>query len=179
MKYLHIRILFSLLAIILIAGSSISANSMNNWNNMGVGNGVKMGDTVTLTYVCSLDNGVIYDSAGREDPLILKLGTGEALPQFENQIIGMTIGETTEFQLSPEQAYGYYDPSKVVDMPINFVPADEIDSVRVGDIVSIHDGEKLFAATVLKITETEIRFDCNNILAGENLNYEVTLLNFE
>lgn len=160
-------------------GTSISANSINNWNNMGVGSGVKMGDTVTLTYVCSFDDGVIYDSVGLDEPFILNLGIGGALPEFEYQIIGMTIGETKKFQLSSDQTYGDYDPSLIVDMPISFVPADAIDSVREGDIVTLYDGNAFFKAKVLKITEDKIKFDCNNLLAGKNLNYEVTLLDIE
>lgn len=177
MNRIFFLILLLLVSVFITFGSPISASSMDNWLNMGIGGGAKIGETVTMTYVCRLDDGTVYDSAEVDEPYILKLGEGKALIEFENNIIGLSIGETKKFLLKPDQAYGYYDPSLIVDMPLSFVPPGE--NASVGDIVTLHDGEKLFKAKILQITDKNIQFDCNNILAGEYLNYEVTILNIE
>jgi FKBP-type peptidyl-prolyl cis-trans isomerase 2 len=136
----------------------------------------QIGDTVTVDYIGTYDNGTVFDSSKiQNESFTFKLGSDAAIPGFASPIVDMKIGETQKFRLTPEQAYGEYNPSKIVEMPRNFIPKYE--KVKVGDKVTLFDGEKNFTAKIFALSDKTVIFDLNHDLAGKNLNFEITLKN--
>jgi len=84
------------------------------------------GDTVVLDYTGYLDDQTIFDTsvetigveAGLQKqsytPLGFKIGDNQVIPGFEEQVIGMNLGEKKTFTLTPEKAYGEVQESLIL-----------------------------------------------------------------
>ncbi len=138
--------------------------------------GAQTGDLIEVDYIGTFDNGTEFDSSYTSgQPFSLILGSGGAIPGFDKALHCMEVNETKKFTLSPEEAYGEYDPAKIVSMPIEFIPAGE--NATVGDRVTLFDGGQLFQATIADMNATNVTFDLNSPLAGKALTFEVTVRN--
>ncbi|MCA1914925.1 peptidylprolyl isomerase [Methanospirillum hungatei] len=138
--------------------------------------GAQTGDLIEVDYIGTFDNGTEFDSSYKSgQPFSLILGSGGAIPGFDKALHCMEVNETKKFTLSPEEAYGEYDPAKIVSMPIEFIPAGE--NATVGDRVTLFDGGQLFQATIADMNATNVTFDLNSPLAGKALTFEVTVRN--
>jgi len=63
----------------------------------------EMGDTANIDFE-GLDNGVPFDG-GKGDNFDLKLGSGQFIPGFEEQVVGMTAGEEKDIEVSFPENY--------------------------------------------------------------------------
>jgi peptidylprolyl isomerase len=136
----------------------------------------KTGDTVSVYYTGTLDNGTVFDTNINETPLELTLGTGMVIPGFEEAIVGMAVNDTRTVTISPDKAYGYYNNSLVhvlnrSALPANMTPvAGQYYTVR-----RTTDGA-LSMIKIINVTPTTITWDENNILVGENLTFSIRLV---
>ena len=65
----------------------------------------QMGDTANIDFE-GFDNGVPFDG-GKGDNFELKLGSGQFVPGFEEQVVGMTAGEEKDINITfPEDYHG-------------------------------------------------------------------------
>lgn len=151
------------------------ATPVSGSGEKNVTGGAQDGDMVEVDYVGTLENGTEFDSSKKTGPFSLILGSGGAIPGFDKALHGMKVGESKKFTLSPEEAYGQYDPSRVVDMPIDFIPAGE--NATIGQRVTLFDGGQLFQATIKNMNATNVTFDLNSPLAGKSLTFDVTVRN--
>ena len=137
----------------------------------------KNGDYVHVHYVGTLNDGTVFDSSYESDePIEFELGSGDLLPDFENAVIGMTIGEKKEFKISAENAYGEYDDTLIFD--IDKKQLDDFENLAPGDelrMVSETDENEIIDLTVVEIDDDFITVDANHELAGEDLNFVVEL----
>ena len=150
-------------------------NTSSDLNVVSGTEGAQVGKLVEVDYVGTLDNGTEFDSSKERGPFSLVLGSGNAIPGFENALIGMKVGESKKFTLSPEEAYGEYDPARIISMPIDFIPADE--NATVGQQVTLFNGGQYFQAKIMSINATNVSFDLNSPLAGKALTFDVTVRN--
>ncbi|NLV25829.1 MAG: peptidylprolyl isomerase [Methanomicrobiales archaeon] len=138
--------------------------------------GAQDGDVIEVDYIGTLDDGTEFDNSFKNgQPFSLILGSGGAISGFDSALHCMKVGETKKFTLSPEEAYGEYDPAQIVSMPIEFIPAGE--NVTIGNRVTLFDGGNLFQATITDMNATNVSFDLNSPLAGKTLTFEVTVRN--
>jgi FKBP-type peptidyl-prolyl cis-trans isomerase len=73
----------------------------------GTGQEAKDGDTVSVHYTGTLQNGVKFDSSlDRQTPFVFTLGAGQVIPGWEQGILGMKVGEKRKLTIAPELAYG-------------------------------------------------------------------------
>ena len=63
----------------------------------------EMGDTATIDFE-GFDNGVPFDG-GKGDNFDLKLGSGQFVPGFEEQVVGMNIGEEKDINITFPEDY--------------------------------------------------------------------------
>ena len=86
---------------------------------------VKNGDTVSVHYVGTLDDGTQFDTSRKGgEPLVTTVGAGEVIKGFEEALIGMEKGEKKTIQLPAEEAYGERAEEAVTTVPRNMFPAD-------------------------------------------------------
>lgn len=136
----------------------------------------KVGDTVILHYrkKLAINNAVIEESR-LTAPFQFKIGDQQVMPSFENAIIGMSKGEKKEFFVPAAQAHG-----EILRENLFIVKREQIKanfSYQVGQVLLFQqqNGQKL-GAEVLKITPTSVILNANNPLAGEDLYFDVEIL---
>jgi FKBP-type peptidyl-prolyl cis-trans isomerase FkpA len=73
----------------------------------GTGAQAKTGDTVTVHYTGTFQDGTPFDSSrSHGQPFTLTLGEGRVIPGWELGLIGMKEGGTRRLVIGPELAYG-------------------------------------------------------------------------
>jgi FKBP-type peptidyl-prolyl cis-trans isomerase 2 len=134
------------------------------------------GNTVTLHYVGTLENGTEFDnSKTRGEALTFQLGEGQVVTGFNDGVLGMETGETKTFNIPCETAYGSRNDQAVQAVPKSAFP--EGFEFNTGGLVegTGPDGQP-FRARILAIKDEEIALDFNHPLAGKDLNFTVELL---
>lgn len=131
-----------------------------------------VGISYTLT---EMGSDSIIEQVKKEDPFVFLLGAGNLLEAFEANIINLSEGDTFDFTLDAEQAYGTMDEKAVVDVPIDvFIVNGKFmeDVVQVGKPVRLQDqhGNPL-VGTVLERGLEHVKIDFNHPMAGKSLHF--------
>ena len=96
-------------------------------------NTVENGNTIKVHYKGTLDDGTEFDnSRSRGEVLSFQVGTGQRIPGFDTEVVGMGIGEVKTFKLDSDAAYGPVHEEAYRDFPKDAFGPDvelEIDSV--------------------------------------------------
>lgn len=134
-----------------------------------------IGDTVRIHYTGRLDDGRTFDSSEGREPIEFTLGAGQVIPGFERAILGMQPGETRTFTIPAEEAYGPYRPELVHRVPRAQIPP-QVELYEGARLEARDQGGNRIALTVLEVSEEEVVLDANHPLAGEDLTFEVRLV---
>ena len=135
----------------------------------------KQGDTVRVHYTGTLNDGTVFDSSQGRDPLEFTLGQGRVIPGFEEAVVGMDLGESRTTNIPVAQAYGPRDERLVMQVDRQQVPADV--ELAVDDQIQLRRRDGGMAiATVTAITESTVTLDGNHPLAGEDLTFDIELV---
>tara|TARA_R110000824_G_scaffold8888_4_gene40320 strand:+ start:1024 stop:1485 length:462 start_codon:yes stop_codon:yes gene_type:complete len=137
---------------------------------------IENGNTVTLHYKGTLEDGTEFDSSyTRGDPITVTVGTGELIQGFDSALEGMTEGGTKVFTLTPEEAYGDHNPEANTTLERSVFPEDF--EFNAGMTVPLTGpGGRNFLATVTEVNDDTIIADLNHPMAGKNLTFEVEVL---
>lgn len=139
---------------------------------------VKNGDTVKVHYHGTLDDGTVFDSSHERDPLSFTIGQGQIIPGFENAVQGMQTGESKKVSIPPDEAYGHRDDQNMLQVNRADIP-EEINPEK-GMVLQVKTEEDQSRhVTVAEITEETVTLDGNHPLAGENLNFEIEVVEVE
>lgn len=136
---------------------------------------VKQGDTVSVHYTGTLDDGTVFDTSEGGPPLVFTVGSGQVIAGFENGVLGMEIGETRDITIPPEEAYGEYHEELVGVVPRSFFPPDVNPAIGLSFELQLQSGETL-AVRIIDIEGDNIVLDANHPLAGETLHFKVRLV---
>ena len=135
----------------------------------------KNGDTVKIHYTGRLQDGTVFDSSSEREPLQFNIGSGQVIPGFEEAVTGMEIGEKKTALIPFDKAYGKRDPSMVMVVDRKHVPAEFDPEVGQRLQVGSPTGE-LIAVTVIEVNVENITLDANPPLAGEDLTFDLELV---
>ena len=135
----------------------------------------KQGDTVKVHYTGSLPDGTRFDSSEGRDPLELTLGSGDVIPGFDAAVVGMRAGESKMVTIASDEAYGPRHDDAVRDFPRTVVP--EHVELNVGTQLQANDpsGQPI-VLTVVGLSEEMVTLDANHPLAGEDLVFDLELV---
>ena len=132
---------------------------------MQVANGCR----VTVTCKVADELGNILDDGSK--PMTFAWGRGEVIPGLEKALEGKEPGWQGKFELTPEEAYGFYRPELVFEAVRENLP--EGMDIQPGMNLYPGGGEGRFQLKVLSITEFGAMLDGNHPLAGKQLSFEV------
>jgi FKBP-type peptidyl-prolyl cis-trans isomerase 2 len=138
---------------------------------------IESGRTVTIEYTLKLDDGTVADSNVGGEPLKYTQGEGQILPSLEKELEGMAEGDSRSVRVSAADGYGDVNPEFFREVPEDSVPED---ARNVGQVLY---GEgpngQPFQVRVHEVREEIIVLDLNHPLAGEALNFDVTVVSVE
>ncbi len=133
---------------------------------------VRPGRVVTLDYRMTDDTGTVVDSSDRTGPLRYLHGAGQILPGLERAVEGLEPGARATASLSPNEAFGERDESRIIEVPRQQLPPD----ARVGGSVTAEDGSgRQFVLRVVHLDAETARLDGNHPLAGAHLVFDLTI----
>lgn len=164
---------------------------------------VKLGDRVKINFNGTLEDGTVFDTTyeteectdddcgcdddgnGCEDdgcgcgsesgPMELEIGAEEFFPQIEEALVGMSPGDKKTLTILSADAFGAYDVEMVSTVPRSQFPAD-ITPVVGDDLELLNDDDEGMIVTVIEVDDVEVTLDANHPLAGEDLTFEVELV---
>jgi peptidylprolyl isomerase len=135
----------------------------------------KDGDTVKVHYTGTLESGEVFDTSKEREPLEFKLGEGQLIPGFENAVMGMSEGESTQVNIPSDEAYGEAREDLVINVPKDQLP-DEVEP-QVGMQLQVNqpNGQPI-PVRITEVGETELTLDANHPLAGKDLTFDIELI---
>jgi len=136
---------------------------------------VKNGDTVRVHYHGRLTNGTTFDSSEGRDPLEFKVGAGMVIKGFDNGVVDMKVGEKRTLNIPVEEAYGPKNDELIMEFPKENIPADLNPQVGMDLQMSNPQGQ-VFPVKVAAISAEFITLDANHPLAGEDLIFDIELV---
>jgi peptidylprolyl isomerase len=139
---------------------------------------VKEGDTITLHYKGSLDDGTVFDSSEGREPLSFKVGGGEVIHGFDDGVRGMSVGESRQINIPAEQAYGEYYEDLVKVVPRSGFPPHTPPTIGLAFEMELPTGESM-TVRIIDVDGDEVTLDANHLLAGEALHFDVHLVSID
>ena len=136
----------------------------------------KHGDTVKVHYRGKLHDGSVFDATFDREPLQFTIGGGQIVPGLEEAVVGMNPGDSKTMELPVEKGFGRHREDLVVVVAKSKLADLDLEP-KVGELISIpqSDGTPV-DATVVEVTESEVTMDFNHPLAGEDLSFDIELV---
>lgn len=128
---------------------------------------------VTMDYTLTNDQGEIIDSSQGGEPLPYLHGHRNIITGLEKELEGKVKGDHVTVKVAPGDGYGERDDDLVQVVPKS--EFEEAGELEVGMQFQTHNGEGLQIFQITKIEGDQVTVDGNHPLAGENLNFEVTI----
>lgn len=106
-------------------------------------------------------------------------GMGLTLPLFEENLRDLNTGDTFDFTIPKDDAYGDYDEEHVVDLNKDiFMPDGKLDEKVIfeGAIIPLinEDGNR-FNGRILEIGDKQVKVDLNHPYSGLDLHFKGTV----
>lgn len=136
---------------------------------------VKKGDTVRVHYHGKLNDGSTFDSSEGRAPLEFVVGNGQVIKGFDDAVMDMKAGEKKSVKIPVTEAYGERSEENMVRYPITEFPADIKPEVGMELHMSDNQGN-VFPVIVAEVTEDSVLLDANHPLAGEDLTFDIELV---
>lgn len=135
----------------------------------------KPGDTVKIHYTGKLEDGTVFDTSANREPLEFTLNQGQVIPGFEQAVLGMAPGESKTQKIPMEEAYGPYREEMVIEVSRQQLPADLEPEVGQQLQVQQPNGQAV-PVFVTEVTDATVTLDANHPLAGEDLTFDIELV---
>ena len=136
---------------------------------------VKEGDVVKVHYTGKLVNGEQFDSSTGREPLEFTVGAGQMIKGFDDAMPGMSLGEKKTINIAPENAYGARSEEAIIEFPKTNVPADMKLEPGMPLTLSNQAGQPV-PVIVVEVKEEVIVLDANHFLAGQELIFDIELV---
>lgn len=129
---------------------------------------------VTIDYTLTDDQGAVIDSSKGGDPLAYIHGMNNIIPGLENALLGKQAGDSLQVKIAPKEGYGERDDAMQQEVPREMFENGQ--DIQVGMQFHASDGERMHVVTVVGVSDSHITVDGNHPLAGQNLNFDVTVV---
>lgn len=135
---------------------------------------VETGKTVKVHYTGKLNDGSVFDSSQGRDPLQFQVGSGQVIPGFDAAVQQMDVGATQTVKIPSEEAYGAVRKDMIALIPHEQFP--EGLNPEVGQTLQLKTPEGALPVRVTDVQDQGVVIDGNHPLAGEDLTFELTLV---
>jgi FKBP-type peptidyl-prolyl cis-trans isomerase SlyD len=137
---------------------------------------VRDGRVVSFDYTLLNRAGEILDSTAESGPAQFLCGHSGVLPKLEKALEGLEPGAKLKVELNAVDAFGERDESMIIEVPRAQLPPQ----VQPG--VAVHGQQPDGAVAMFRVVEVNdetARLDANHPLAGQDLIFEVTIVDVE
>ena len=136
---------------------------------------VKKGDTIKVHYHCKLVDGTTFDSSEGREPLEFEVGSGMVIPGFDDGVTGMVVGDKKTVTIPAEEAYGPKQEDMIMEFPKERFPAEMVPEV--GMQLNMNNGQgQSFPVVIVEVQESVVILDANHPLAGQELIFDLELV---
>ncbi len=135
----------------------------------------KEGNVVKVHYSGRLTDGTLFDSSEGREPLEFTVGAGQMIKGFDAGVLGMSIGEKKTLQIAAEDAYGMRDEEAIIEFPAENIPEDMKLEPGMQLTLRNQNGQPV-PVIVLEVKEEVVIMDANHMLAGQDLVFDVELV---
>ncbi len=132
-----------------------------------------MSKIATVHYTGKKRDGETFDSSVEREPFTFELGKNQVIEGFEKAVLSLAIGEKKVFEIPFLEAYGDKNPDLIAPIKREFFPADL--ALEEGILLEIRGQPVL----VRELTEESVLLDANHQLAGEDLIFEIELIDLK
>ncbi len=129
---------------------------------------------VSIDYTLTDDKGEVIDSSEGRGPLAYIQGIGNIIPGLENALEGKAQGDSLKVSIAPEDGYGERSDDLTQAVPKEMFEGAEEMQVGMQFQTMTESGPQV--VTVISIDDEHVTVDGNHPLAGENLNFDVTIV---
>ena len=136
---------------------------------------VKKGDSVKVHYHGKLTDGTTFDSSEGREPLEFEVGSGQVIPGFDDGVTGMAIGEKKTILIPADEAYGQKQEDMIMEFPKERFPEDMVPEAGMQLNMSNGQGQN-FPVVIVEVKEAVVILDANHPLAGEDLTFDLELV---
>jgi FKBP-type peptidyl-prolyl cis-trans isomerase SlyD len=136
---------------------------------------------VRLTYeLRDAGNDTLIEKVEKEQPFTFLYGVGGLVEEFETNLANLTVGDSFDFKIKSENAYGAIDETAVVDIPKEAFMIDgklQEDMLEVGNVLPMRDNDGNFLqGRITGLTDVAVLMDFNHPLAGKDLHFKGEIL---
>jgi FKBP-type peptidyl-prolyl cis-trans isomerase 2 len=131
------------------------------------------GSRVSIEYTLTLADGTEVATNVGEEPLMYTHGKEEILPKLEEELAGMSVGDSKQVKLTAEDGYGLVNEEAFRDVPTDQIP-EEARNIGALLVSETPDGDEL-TVRVHEIAGDTTTLDFNHPLAGQALKFAVVV----
>jgi len=135
---------------------------------------IETDSVVTVHYTGTLPDGEEFDSSRGGEPMTFLVGHKQMIPGFEEELMGASSGESREFTLPPERAYGERDDDAIQQVSREQFPEDM--ELKPGMMMAAQTDQGPIPFTISEIDGNEITIDFNHQMAGKTLIFNVEII---
>jgi len=139
---------------------------------------MKITDDCVVAFHYTLTNaaGEVLDSSNGADPLTYLHGGQGIIPGLERELVGMEEGDERMVVVQPQDGYGDVEPELITHVPI--AAFEGIEGLVEGMTLQAEgDSGEHTSIVVREIGDDQVLVDGNHPLAGEVLNFDVSITN--
>jgi FKBP-type peptidyl-prolyl cis-trans isomerase 2 len=135
----------------------------------------KKGDKVKVHYHGKLTSGETFDTSSGREPLEFEVGSGSVIKGFDDGVTGMEVGEKKTINIPVDEAYGARNDDMLIEFPKDRFPKDM--QIEEGMQLMMSDGSgQNIPVIVTEVKENTVVLDANHPLAGEDLIFDIELV---
>ncbi len=129
---------------------------------------------VSIHYTLTGEDGEVIDTSSGKDPLKFLCGAGNIIPGLESKLEGCEVGTSKNVVVQPEDGYGGYQEELIQTLPKTSFAG--VEAIEVGMEFQAQGANGQVQYVVVKeVTEDEVTIDGNHALAGQVLNFDVSV----
>ena len=136
----------------------------------------EIGDRVSVYYKGVLEDGTIAEGTAEGEPFEFTVGDEAVKNIFTRLVLGMEEGDSRTVILSPEDAFGPYNPDFVIEVARSKFPPDAPLEKGVCMEVQSDPGGMPIEVSITKVTPQTVTLDGNHPLAGKKITMAIQLL---
>lgn len=144
---------------------------------MKISDGKVVSTSYTLYTLSPDDEFELVEEVSDEEPMFYLAGHSGLPPKFEENLNGLSAGDTYNFDIAPEDAFGEYYDDNVVDFSVEMfkiedgkVPAGFLEPGN--PIPFTNDDGARIQGRVKEVIDDQVVIDFNHPLAGKKLKFE-------